>query len=98
MIDGTFDGKPSVITKGLQSFYPPKNFMDVHKRKKKYDGILSYLRYTVIKDVLSIQYAIKLQIDSKYANTYFDRNCDSFLPDIEIIGTPLSVLPFIPLK
>ena len=52
MIDGTFDGKPSVITKGLQSFYLPKNFMDVHKKTRKYGGILSYLRLTVIKDVL----------------------------------------------
>ena len=57
MIDGTFDGKPSVITKGLQSFYPPKNFMDVHKKTRKYGGILWYLRFTVIKDVLlPIQY------------------------------------------
>ena len=46
MIDGTFDGKPSVITKGLQSFYPPKNFQGCPQKKRKYDGILSYLRYT----------------------------------------------------
>ena len=63
MIDGTFDGKPSVITKGLQSFYPPKNFMDVHKRKENIDGIISYFRYTLIKDVLSIQYSIIAEAD-----------------------------------
>ena len=60
MIDGTFDGKPSVITKGLQSFYPLKNFQGCPQKKRKYDGILSYFRYTVIKDVLSIQYSIKV--------------------------------------
>ena len=34
MIDGTFDGKPSVITKGLQSFYPPKNFQGCPQKKE----------------------------------------------------------------
>ena len=63
MIDGTFDGKPSVITKGLQSFYPPKNFQGCPQKKRKYDGILSYLRYTVIKVVLPI---------NRNANSYFD--------------------------
>ena len=29
MIDGTFDGKPSVITKGLQSFYASDKFSEV---------------------------------------------------------------------
>ena len=29
MIDGTFDGKPSVITKGLQSFYASDEFSEV---------------------------------------------------------------------
>ena len=60
MIDGTFDGKPSVITKGLQSFYPPKNFQGCPQKKRKYDDILSYLRYTVSKVVLPIQCAINI--------------------------------------
>ena len=65
MIDGTFDGKPSVITKGLQSFYPPKNFQGCPQKKRKYDGILSYLRYTVIKVVLPIQCTIKVSIEMR---------------------------------
>ena len=36
MIDGTFDGKPSVITKGLQSFYPLKNFQGCPQKKRKH--------------------------------------------------------------
>ena len=64
MIDGTFDGKPSVITKGLQSFYPPKNFQGCPQKKRKYDGILSYLRYTE-ESRLYCQFNVRLCIADK---------------------------------